>query len=579
MKQILLLILILQSSQIWAADAGDKKSEVYGDVTINDSLKKILSIEGVTPIYESCKKDHQKYIEKIPECIWNEVVKKPDLKKAVQAAYAEDVKTGALKVDPKERAPANANTDDKLRLTNRQKNVAINYETDPAVAALSKFYGDKLDQILDPDKGLTSDEKKKGVILSVDHRKFVDLYKSELGKTIINAFTSYCMDTDPQTCCQQSDEDCSKSKKRCSIDPDKITENRKANLDGLKSGGVELKSGTPASFKWSRCIMDVPDVCSDEKSNSVSRERACLIVDYVKAARKNILIVDEQKKFYDELAKSQGQGGIAQNIKIITDENKATSDAILEMTAKDVKDTLKESTTSSLKELDGCYDEKTNQIVNAEVCKKFLSTNTDANTAAIAEFGMRQLAQEETLNEELKSDARVADYLTEEGYSKDEIHKITQDKKSLDDIRDEIKKRFAAEKQAIIKSMADKIAGKTSSVNNKIAGTDDTDKLKKIRTEISERSSDLANLVQFNNIVSSYLNIDNGGKMERNTASLFAEVRTMDKTEAQGIQNKIKEADLKDKKSTADLNVDTINKAFLNYDTPTNSRDKSSAGQ
>ncbi len=581
MKPLLLLLFVLHTGLIWAADPGAKKSDVYGDVVVNDSLKKILSIDGVTPIYEDCKKRHQKFSDKIPQCIWDEVVKKPDMKKAVQAAYAEEIKTGMTKVDSKGRTPATEKTDDKIRLTDREKNVAINYESDPAVAALSKFYGDKLDQILDPEKGLTSEERKNGVILSVDHRKFADLYKSELGKTIINAFTSYCMETDPSTCCKKDDQDCAKNEIRCTIDadPDKAKAHKISNLESLKKGQVELKSGTAESFKWSRCIMDVPDVCESKKSNDISKQRACLIVDYVKAARKNIMIVDDQKKFYDELAKTQGRSGIAQNIKIITDENKATADAILEMTAKDVKDTLKDSTAASEKEMDGCFDKKTNQIVNAEVCKKFLNTNTDANEAALAEFGMRQLAQEETLKEELKSsNARVADYLKEEGYSDQEIQKITQNKQSIEDIKKQITERFAAEKKAIIQEMSEKIQGKTSSANGKIDAAD-TSKLEKIRSEISGRSSDLANLVQFNNIVSSYLNIDNGGKMERNTASLFAEVRSMDKTEAQGLQNKIKDADLKDKKSTADLNVDTINNAFLNYETSATTRDKSAAGK
>lgn len=574
MKPLLLLLFILQTSSIWAASTVDKPTEVYGDVAINDSLQKILAIPGVSTIYETCK-NAKTPIDKLPDCVWTGVKTKPDLKKAVQAAYTDELKSGAIKADPKEKDRSPASTSDKLSLTTRSKNVGINYESDPTVAALSKFYGDKLDQILDPDKGLTSEEKKNGVILTVDHRKFADLYKSELGKTIINAFTSYCMDTDPKTCCEKSDSDEVCKNKRCMIEGD-VEENRKNNLSSLKSGN--FASGTNESFKWSRCIMDVPDVCEKASSGSESKQRACLIVDYVKAARKNILIVDAQKKFYDELAKKGGSTGIAQNMKVVTDENKETSDAILEMTSKDIKDALKESKEASTKEIDGCLDKNTNKIVNEAACKKFLSTNTEENAAALTEFTLRQNIQEELLVEELDKGERVADYLKEEGYSEQEIQKIVQNKQSLEEIKEQIKQKFADEKAAIIKEMASRITSKTSTEAGKI-GTQDVSKLEKIRSEISNRDKDLANLVQFNNIVSSYLNIDSGGKMERNTASLFAEVRSMDKQDAQGMQNKIKEADLKDKKSTADLNVETINNAFLNYETSASSRDKSGAGK
>ncbi len=554
-------------SLLFAAEKDDtKKDGVYGNVAVDETLLKMFQVPGVKAKHEDCVKRNAKFTENVPTCVWKEI--SDDQRKAVQAIYAAEAKANKSNAGSNSRAPASDKGD--TTLTGKVLPAKTDYSSDPAVQALSEYYGKKLNEILDPSQALTLEEQKAGKILSTDHKKFIDLYKSELGKTIISAFTSYCLDTKDDTC-HSGDPYCLIAKK----DEDR-KKDREENLKLLKSNGLDLNSKSNQSKKWNNCIVSVPKVCeiklattaaAASENEEYSKQRACIIVDYVKAARKSIMVADEQKKFYDDLAKANGTGGgIAENFQAITDENKTSADSILAITSKDVEDNLKKTTKDNLAEFDACLDKSKN--INEELCKKFLNTKTDVNSNSITELGLRQNAKEEALKEELNSsNAKVVSYLKEEGFEEKEIKSITEDKTSLEKIKTQILARYAAEKDAIIKEMARRIDSKTSSEDGKLDTVTNKSKLDTIRSAISNKSSELANLVQFNNIVSSYLSIDTGNKkIERNTASLYAEVKTMNKDEAKILGERIKDAKLVEKKNNADLDVDTINESFLNYD-------------
>jgi hypothetical protein len=558
------LILSLVSNS-FAADPKPKEKDknaqkVYGDVVVSEDLQKLLTVPGVQAIFDTCK---TKDLKKISECIWEDARMTPEKKKQVQAIYAKEIESKTI--DSKGRSIAST---DKTNLTGRSKTVGVDYASDPAVAALSEYYGKKLDEIMAPTKAdLTA-----GKIVTVDHTKFIELYKSELGKTIINAFTSYCLETDPKTCCVEDTKEC---KQTCKID--KEEKNRKdhktENLRSLSTANMDIKGND--SLKWNKCIKDVSEVCfktdavTTNTDISYSAERACVIVDYVKAARKNIMIVDDQAEFYKDYQKNnQGLTLLrGEDVKIVEGEA-ASADAILEMTSKDVAETLKASTAAQEKEMEACIDPVTKMIADINSCKKFLNTNKDDNVAAVTEFGLRQLAQEDTLKEQLDSgDDKVKAYLKEEGFAPEKINELSN-KENIEETKTQILARYKAEKKAIIAEMASRIDGKTVSVDGKVTNSDDDkDKLQAIQTQLSSRGTDLANLVKFNNIVTSYLNIeDNEGKQSRNTASLFAESKTLQGEDAKIFKENIDKAKLTDKKNSSNLNIDTINDAFLDYD-------------
>lgn len=562
-----------------AADPAPKKNEVSGGIVINDSLQKLMNIDGVEPIYKDCQ---QRYAVETDTqttdqltCLWDAVKKNAQLKKKVQEVYAQELK-GEKTSSEEGRAPASAST---LSLTARKASIATDYESDPAVAALSDYYGKKLDVILNPDVALTAEERKKNTILSVDHRQFIDLYKSELGKTIISAFTSYCLDTKPDSCtcstaeqkvCAEDKEKCTCAASSCVISSDETErkKNRESNLASLKV--ADLKSNSSDAIKWNMCIGSVSKSCisNPPKELEETNKRACLIMDYVKSARKNIMVADTQKTFYDDLNSTQ-TANIAGNMKAITDLKKTSSDALLDMSSTDVKTAMEKPMKSKITELEGCY--KDGVIVNAKACEKYLSVNKDENDTALAELGMRQIAQEGILEQELSSsDQKVRDYLKEEGFSKQEIESMTADKKSIEQVKKEILERYANQKSAIIKEMSDRIADKTSATDGKIENNaSNLSKLETIKKELESRSSDLQNLVYFNNVVSSYLEISDGkGTNSRNTASLFAEANSLEKDQATLMKDQIEKAKLKDQKgsaNTTNLEVETINDAFLDY--------------
>jgi hypothetical protein len=89
------------------------------------------------------------------------------------------------------------------------------------------------------------------------------------------------------------------------------------------------------------------------------------------------------------------------------------------------------------------------------------------------------------------------------------------------------------------------------------------------------RTADLSNLVKFNNIVSSYLTVETVGQKtetRRNTASLIGEIGDMKKDDADLMNERLKKADIKVEKTKAgdtgaNLDVNNINKSFLNYST------------
>lgn len=579
MKTYFIISLLIMNSITMAADSAPKKNEVSGGIVINDSLQKLMNIDGVEPIYKDCQ---QRYAVETDTqstdqltCLWDAVKKNAQLKKKVQEVYAQELK-GEKTSSEEGRAPASAST---LSLTARKASIATDYESDPAVAALSDYYGKKLDVILNPDVALTAEERKKNTILSVDHRQFIDLYKSELGKTIISAFTSYCLDTKPDSCtcssaeqkvCAEDKEKCSCAQSSCviaSLESDR-KKDREANLKSLKV--ADLKSNSSDAIKWNMCIGSVSKSCisNPPKELEETNKRACLIMDYVKSARKNIMVADTQKTFYDDLNSTQ-TANIAGNMKAITDLKKTSSDALLDMSSNDVKTAMEKPMKSKIKELEGCY--KDDVIVNAKACEKYLSVNKDENDTALAELGMRQIAQEGILEQELSSsDQKVRDYLKEEGFSKQEIESMTADKKSIEQVKKEILERYANQKSAIIKEMADRIADKTSATDGKIENNaSNLSKLEKIKKEMQSRSSDLQNLVYFNNVVSSYLEISDGkGTNSRNTASLFAEANSLEKDQATLMKDQIEKAKLKDQKgsaNTTNLEVETINDAFLDY--------------
>jgi hypothetical protein len=569
MKQLLLqLILILSSTSAFSLDEASSTKpkpakEQYGAVNVveDDSLKTLLSVKGVDSLYKTCKENHTVDLDKIPTCIWDGL--SDEQKKQVKDVYAQEEAAEKNKNKGRSIASESGSGSFKTNLTGRKLTVGIDYSTDPSVIALSAFFGKKLDEVLGNDK---KDPNSK-TIKTIDQSKFIELYSSELGKSIVNAFTSYCMEADPS--CREVG-----TKSICLGAKDETTRKKyiQQNLKEVNSAKFTDNEGN-----WIKCITDVSKVCYEKSKSSdddeqYSNQKACLIVDFVKTARKNLLAADEQKAFYSSLEKKGI--GIASNLEVVDGQKNATGDKLSEITSADIDKDFKgkdnktqniaKANDQTIKEVDECS--KGNSVEESK-CKKFLDTNTDKNTAAVTDFGLREMAKEEDLKEKLKDDSNVQAYLTEEGYTKDQIAEMMK-KENIDKVKAEIKDHFSSEKQAVIKEMADKIKSKTSNADGKIT-KDDAGKIGAIKDELSSRNTDFKNLIHFNNIVSSYLVIQTGDdkkKTTRNTASLMAEVNSMSPEDSKAIKENIKNNKaLTNEDTTSNLSVETLNENFLNY--------------
>ena len=578
MKPNLLLIftlLFVTQARALEPNKPDPSKQVYGGVSVSEdkTLKKLLQIQEVADQYKKCQ-DLKTDLDKIPTCLWSglDSTQREKIKTIYANEEASKLSNKAV-VSEKDAEVDVTSKNPKIttNLTDRTVNVMTNYKSDPAVKALSAFFGKKLDEVLNGSAQNIKDKK----IVSVDHQKFIDLYTSELGKSIINAFTSYCMESNPD--CR----DGTKSKP-CLIpgddEPDGASK-RKANIEAnLKTiNGADFSSAE--GEKWTYCIATVTDVCYKNTGHPYSKQRACVVMDFVKSSRKNLMIADEQKKFYEGL-----QGGGDRSIASISgnmiemDKVESTADKLTQITAADIDKDFKNSDNKNEniskindnieKEADDCVDNSGN-ITTKDKCRKFIDVNTTKNADAVTEFGLRQFVKGDVLEDKLKDKSNVGSYLKEEGYSDKEIKDLTSSDQKIEDVKKQIKDRFNDEKDAIIKEMASRISSKTTAKDGAIEAQD-TSTLGKIKTDLASRNDDLKNLIHFNNIVSSYLNITDGTgdskTITRNTASLFAEVKSMDQKDAKEINDNIsKNKDLKESPTTSTLQIGDINK-ILKYD-------------
>jgi len=587
MKKILLIIHCFLVVNI-SALAAESKDIIYDEVidagnnkngsNTDNTLQKLLSIKGVDTQYEKCKKDGKKLSE-ISECIWKDLT--PDLKKQVQALYTDETNKD------KSRSPASASSNTTSNLTLKSKQISIDYLNDPAVIALSKVFQEKLEAAILGDKEVQKDKK---TIVAVDHAKFIELYKTELGKTIVNAFTSYCIETDSELEYVTRNKDCKDELDQptsCRLyvlgEKKEVIEK---NIKSLKN--ADLTSSNRTSDRWNSCIGSVANVCYTLEGNFINEgvtqaadgkiaesiNRACVLVDYVKSARKNMIIADDQIKFYNERAKVKTIG--IGNFKQLEITDKNSMDATTTLTSKEIEDSYKLKNKELEKEVDDCVDSK-GQITDAQKCKKFISTDAEDKNKAVTEFGLRQFALEETIKDKLDtSKDEVKKYLKEEGYEDKKINEMLKDETNLTKIKEEIKARYSAERKAIIASMAEKVEKKTTT-SDTFNNTADADKMQKIKDEIHSRSDELVQLVHFNNIVSSYLTVENNGTKERNLASLNLELKNgakdikgADADQIKEIEKNAKNAGLESSKANKksdgviDFSVETLNK-ILRY--------------
>lgn len=613
---ILLIFISIQGLCFAAPDAvvdGIKATETQPKSAEDRTIEKILtSVPAAKNQYELCLKKFPSEKEKMSLCLWNG--DKSDPNNIIPPLSPDD--KDKIKAIFTQEATVKSENSSGVDLTLKSKQIGIDNSTDPAVNELKKVFEKKLNEALYGDQQEQSTSKSN---TQVDHKKFNDIYKTALGKTIVDAFTSYCLDVD----FAKYDFDINKMPHEAananSKNPPKYyfllnstKDNRQKNIDKLKAAGVDASNGAI----WSKCITSVQNVCyyneNDKKNSSIvttdpkgneipanididsdttSRQRACIIVDYVKSARKNLTIVSDIDKMYSDLEKRNAKTNVGlENIdgkagtltaKSAKSAGTKNLDEVVAVTTKDIKESFEKETKTLVKDVEKCVDEKGN-ILDPNQCKKFINTNVNDLNKNFAEYSFRQYAQEDALNDKLNSNkSEVEKYLQEEGYSKDKASELVKDKAALEDVKKEIADRYAKERAALISDMAQKIDGKTTKNDSKVDVKDDKVRLNDIRNDFASRPDDLKQLVFFNNVVSSFLTTETkcdkassgckGNTSGRNVAAFYQEMENsafLNDADKKSLNESASKAGLQksqdQSKNGSELSIDDINK-ILKY--------------
>jgi hypothetical protein len=359
--------------------------------------------------------------------------------------------------------------------------------------------------------------------------------------------SSYCLDAAPG---------------KYLIDENNLKVQRKKNIASLTSLaksevfidpskpelGKEEQLDSEAAFNG--CIAALPKVCyttgstyEDERDSSDSDEadiykysqtRACNVVTYIKQLKQNIIAVNDIETKLDDLKKNSGTGFGAQvvtNLKktYMADDN----ESLTVMSSKEFVEEsgFKDAVDGEVAAFEKCYkdsdttDSVQGDVVDQEACKKYLSDKKEENTKLIAEADTRTRALERKMDDSFAEDKDkgVRTYLKDQAFSDEEIEALIA-KKSIDQLAVDIKKRYKAEREAYIETLANKIKGKTKDDDNLELG-DNKNRLDSIREELTTKTKRYTELVHFTNVVAGYLKVTGAGNESgRNTTSLAIEL-------------------------------------------------------
>jgi hypothetical protein len=276
-----------------------------------------------------------------------------------------------------------------------------------------------------------------------------------------------------------------------------------------------------------------------------SKSRACAVTNYLKNARQSLLAMTNVKKKWDDYAQNNEKSVVMestackkkdaktgeclekQDVTLVSQRVSGSDNPEVNklntLTSQELVDAsgFKEEAKAIEDEFKKCFDE--NGQGDDEACKKFLKNDQKEKLKELAEMDIRSRAIEAKLNSPDFDDEEVKKYLKEQGYTDAQIGDKLQDQAKLDMLKEEIKAKYAAERENLIKNLRDQINSKT--VDGELDRTRDDPTLRKIADEMGNRTKKFAQLVHFNNIVSGYLEIeDETGSKTRNTASLYAEI-------------------------------------------------------
>lgn len=570
----LCVFLMLFTPLLWATNAipvggaPDVQGEsASGSLALsNQELEYVLEDPSAKVKYDRCKQlvGAATLNTDVSTCLWEgtytdkatgNTVTDPNL--ALSTSEQEQVaeRLGSLKTGG--RAPAN---DDK-KFESQDLNFLQKAESEPAFKAIRDHMIKKLNETIYGDA-------ERGKLKMADHRVFHELYKSQLSKNVIQAMSSYCLDADPGN-------DFLVPGSSSSPDLDSV---RTSNLNILKDPTLVPdpnntgKQTVNGKINFDTCIRNLKHICYAtanyaprapntasspcastptagggkgprcEPEYDDSKTRACNVVTYINQLKQNIVAVQKIEDRFNELEQgNKGQGlslGGGQQLEM--NSRTENVEVITNMSSKEFVEEsgFKDKLAEEQAEFEKCFENiQTDPSLppdwkftgDAETCKKFLNENKEEASKFIAEADTRTRALEVDLKKTLAEDEQkgVESYLKDQAYTEEQIEQIKNDPAILADVRRQIENRYKAEREAYIKTLADKVKSRTMESDGDFANAANPDisKLEEIGNELVGRTKKYTELIHFNNIVSGYLETeDSQGNRGTNTTAAAMEL-------------------------------------------------------
>ncbi len=633
-KYLILTVLLFTSKTLANSEAVPIQNEkhyylnkITGD---NPKMKTVFQNEKVQKKFNECfdsEKPEDKSADSLLGCVWE-----GDKERSIQGLdnetreqISEFLSDGKIKEEQ--------GSDERYKqldgLTKSQNQTYL---------ALKNFYGKRLEEAL-YGKAISGSQTTQRM---AEQDIFFDLQKTQLGKNIVASMTSFCLDAR-----HIKNKDTYIS--LISDDDSQLNETRKMNLNNLSKKGLiaENTQTNLAYSEWSHCIQNIQHMCyqksfkellkndqqrtndsftsknltsscqkiknpktqtynTEKECESIlmtTKSRACEVTNYVESARSNLGAIDKVKS---QINKNFGpKQGVSVGVQFYRgSKDQGTIDNLTSITSKDIADvnnpdSFAMANKRELDEFHECYKE--GKLVNPEACKKYLNTNKEEALKSLVDMKAKADIRAKLLSKLIDEEdpEKAKQVLMQDGYTEDEamaiIEKYKEDPSAIVSI---VKERYETRTKEIIKNMAreiDKISVEEIKEDPQTLGA-----LNEIESKLKKKTNEFAQLVHFNNIVSSYLQVTDGDEKSQNIASAKRELENnifgessndlrktfnselagndkdslleitdytdgnSDMNTDQNVRDTL-EINQADEESNAVLNVSDINKAILNF--------------
>ncbi len=430
----------------------------------------------------------------------------------------------------------------------------------------------------------------------VDQAVFVELYKNQLAKNALfeisrfcfenlrlksgstaTDFTTYWYDSlfpnDPDKVLKTEDlsdvggDQFFKLEKKTDLNDEKEVYSNL--ISGLTPGNKPIDSKLYTTF-FSFCSAAIKPMCDTFKKNVKATPpigaNACLTFNKLESIRTTLRNTEKVAKQFDEM-EDKGTFAIKmiKSPKIYQNGKGAGEESLDELTSVGSADILHNSKTENDKLQD--LETKCKSDSSGNDCKQFLQIDDGLDRAmSDLEMDIELKRQIEVARVNKLNQTELKDYLKENRHF-DLLEKLEKNELTETQIAAEIDKFYEARKEAEKQALQLKL-GKRQ-VSEKIAGDDDNKK-KLIEGNIKESKEErarLAQVVMFNNIITSQLEISKevkGGPnqiMGRNVSGWNKEqaglekIQGIDSTIFEGIKTSAKEHGMKSKESIGDIGI------------------------